>query len=96
MSGMWVLTRRATQVIALPRIVTFLQPNLFTNALASGPAKERYHYIKPPMQCRNLQFSYKNCDIFLIIAQTGIVRGSDYSPAIALSEDKDIQGHNSV
>ena len=41
MSGMWVLTRRATHVIALPRIVTFLQPNLFTRALASGPSKER-------------------------------------------------------
>ena len=28
-----------------------------------------------------------------VITKTRIFRGSDYSPTIALSEDKDIQGH---
>ena len=30
-----------------------------------------------------------------IQSETRIVSGSDYCPAIALSEDKDLQGHNS-
>ena len=49
------------------------------------------HTDKPKPICPPLFQSWGHKNLFLIV--TRIVRGSDYSPTIALSEDKDIQGH---
>lgn len=46
MEGAHVLTRKPIHVTMLPKIVTFLQPNLFASALTTGPTKSNrtfYH-----------------------------------------------------
>ena len=45
MEGAHVLTRKPIDVTMLPKIVTFLQPNLLASALTTGPTKSNQIFI---------------------------------------------------